>query len=388
MGNAEVKKEVKKRAVKISFTQRQQIVEQDLYIFQNRILTNRFIQENKLRDSSKPTDEELREITKNNLEKAKNYGIHDSHMIFLHYYTQTFVEKYVVTNNYNIFKTLEKIVGNLDLSEEEKECLDNTEKRFEKEFPIDLRLVNYNINSKDFQDLSIINYLGINSNLKFNKKFQPEMLTLIIDEVLLENIELVRDISDLISNCPTLIIVNYILCPRDKDGKLAEVFGLDGGTYQSMFALIKAVSVNKKIKSFVLHSLKYYNLNLAPEICRLIEQKIQSETLVAFHFGNFNLNGNWLKKFEFLLTSTKSLLFLSYENKTYTKEDVLKFKNVIAKNRSIMTVSVVTPIFEGMKKEVMDNIKQNFLTNNKESKLELVYLSHQSLVDKSWFIKE
>ena len=135
----------------------------------------------------------------------------------------------------------------------------------------------------------------------------------------------------------------------------------------------------------MLHSLEYYNLNLAPEICRLIEQKLQSETLVAFHFGNFNLNGDWLKKIEFLLASTKSLLFLSYENKSYTKDDVLKFKNVIAKNRSIMTVSIVTPIFKGMKKEVMEKIKQNFRTDNIDSKLELVYLSHKSLVDKSWF---
>ena len=53
------------------------------------------------------------------------------------------------------------------------------------------------------------------------------------------------------------MIGNYILYPRNKDGKLAEVFGLDGETYQSLFALIKAVTVNKKIKSFVFHSVEY-----------------------------------------------------------------------------------------------------------------------------------
>ena len=124
---------------------------------------------------------------------------------------------------------------------------------------------------------------------------------------------------------------------------------------------------------------------MAPEICRLIEQKLQSETLVAFHFGNFNLNENWIKKIEFLLGSTKSLLFLSYENKKYTKEDVLDFKRVVSKNRSIMILSVVTPIFKGMKIEVVDKIKQALLSDNKDSKLNLVYLSNQSLIDPAWF---
>jgi hypothetical protein len=385
MGNKEFKKDVKKQVIKTSFAQRQQIMAKDLEKLQNNIITKKFNYENRLNDPSKPTSDELKEISSRNLESAKDAGIQNSHIIFLHHFSQQFVEKYIIINNYNIFKTLKEIVNNLDLSEEEIECLDITEQRFEKEFPLDLKLVKYNIKSKDFKDLSILNYLGINSNLKFNKKYQPEMLTLIIDEELLDNNQLVRDIADLISICPTLIIVNYILYPKDREGKLAEVFGLDGETYQSLFALIKAVTVNRKIKSFVLHSLEYYNLNLAPEICRLIEQKLQSETLVAFHFGNFNLNGDWLKKIEFLLASTKSLLFLSYENKSYTKDDVLKFKNVIAKNRSIMAVSIVTPIFKGMKKEVMEKIKQNFATDNVDSKLELVYLSHKSLVDKSWF---
>lgn len=388
MGNTEFKKEVKRSIIKIPFSQRQQILEKDLNILHNKIITSKFYQENRLQDRLHPTDEELKRIARDNENKAKEAGIQNTHVIFLHYLCKDFVEEYVVTQNYNIFKTLKQITDNLTLTEEEKECLDITEKRFEKEFPLDLKLVNYNINSPIFQNLSILNYLGVNSNLKFNSKFNPEVLTLIIDEKLLENDALVKDISDLISNCPSLIIVNYILYPKDKDGKLAEVFGLDGETYQSMFALIKAITVNKKIKSFVFHSLEYYNLNLAPEICRLIEQKLQSETLVSFHFGNFNLNGNWLKKFEFLLSSTKSLLFLSYENKTYTKEDVMNFKKVISKNRSIMICSIVTPIFKGMKKEVMEKIKQSFKTDNKDSKLELVYLSHQSLVDKSWFISK
>ena len=157
---------------------------------------------------------------------------------------------------------------------------------------------------------------------------------------------------------------------------------------ESLFSLIKAVTVNKKIKSFVLHSMKDYNINLAPEICRLIEHKLQSETLVAFHFGNFNLTGSFKKKIEFLLSSTKSLLFLSFENKNYSKEDVLNLKNSILKNnRSIMTLSIVTPIFNGMKKSVIDKMRLCTETDNKDSKLEFVYFSHNSLIDNSWVDK-
>ena len=124
---------------------------------------------------------------------------------------------------------------------------------------------------------------------------------------------------------------------------------------------------------------------MVPEICRLIEQKLQSDTLVAFHFGNFNLNENWIKKVEFLIGATKSLLFLSYENKKYTKEDVLDFKRVISKNRSIMILSVVTPIFKNMKKEVVERIKQTLVSDNKDSKLNFIHLSDQSLIDPIWF---
>ena len=386
MGGTEFKKQVNKEYVQLPFSSRQQIVENDLRLLQEKIITSKFFKENNIVDRLRPTEKELEEITTKNLEKAKEAGIKYTHIIFLHYLCQAFVENFVIIKDYNVFKLLKEIYEKLTLNEEEKEGLDITDKRFEKEFPTDLRFVNYNKNSKEFQNLSMLNFLGINSNLKFNKNMQPEVFTLIIDDKLLEDLRLVNDIADIIANCSTLIIVNYILYPRNKEGKLVEVFGLDGETYQSLFALIKAVTVNRKIKSFVLHSIEYYNINLAPEICRLIEQKLQSETLVAFHFGNFNLNENWIKNIVFLLASTKSLLFLSLENKMYTKDRVLDFKTFMSKNRSIMALSVVTPIFKGMKKEVMEKMKETFKIDNKDSKLELVYFNHESLIDKSWFI--
>jgi len=386
MGGTEFKKEVKKVYILASFSSRQQSFEKDLKIFQDKIISSKFISQNKINDKMHPTEDELKRIISNNVENAKELEIQNSHIIFLYYFCKLFVENYVVTKNYDVFKTLKEIINKLSLTDEERTNLESTEKKFEKEFPMDMTFVNYNLNLKDFQNLSSLNFLGINSNLKFDKNMQPEMLTLIIDDALLGNTNLVKDLADLITNCSNLLIVNYILYPRNKDGKLAEVFGLDGETYQSMFALIKAVTVNKKIKSFVFHSVEYYNINLAPEICRLLEQKLQSETLISFHLGNFNLNENWVKKMDFLLSSTKSLSFLSLENKNYTKDYILSFNNVMAKNRSIMTLSIVSPIFKGMKKEVIEKMKESYKTDNKDSKLEFIYFDHQSLIDKSWIV--
>ena len=382
MGAKEVKKEIKKEHRFIPFSQRKIKFENDYDIFQRKIKRNLNYS---LQDNTNPTEKELKEITAKYLVQAEEAGIQNSYIVFLYYLCQRFVESYVITNDYNIFDTLKTLIRNLELSKEEIDSLDNTDKRFQKEFPMDMKLVSINLNSIKFKDLSILNFLGINANLKYNKDYQPEIFNLIIDDKLLENYDLVKDISEVIENCPTLIIVNYILYPKDKDGKLVEDFGLDGLTYQSLFSLIKSVTVNKKIKSFVLHSMKNYNINLAPEICRLIEHKLQSETLIAFHFGNFNSTGSYEKKIQFLLSSTKSLLFLSYENKKLTKEDIINLKNsILNRNRSIMVFIVVSPIFNGMKKSVINKMKQFSETDNKDSKLEFIYYSHKSLIDISW----
>ncbi len=385
MGTPEIKDEIRKHPSFIPFSQRQINFEKDYNKFRRNVLP---YLNYSLQDISFPTEEELKSITKNNVTKAKEAGIENTYIVFLYYLCQRFVESYVIIKDYNIFKTLNNIISDISLSEEERESLDNLKSKFEKEFPMDMKLIIFNLESNRYRDLKAVNFLGIRANLQFNKDLQPEVFNLIIDDKMLDNYDLCRGLADIIENCSTLLVVNYILYPRDIDGKLEKEFGLDGQTYQSLFSLIKAVTVNRKIKSFVLHSMKDYNINLAPEICRLIEHKLQSETLISFHFGNFNLTGSYEKKIEFLLSSTKSLLFLSLENKNYTKENVLYIKNyLLNKNRSIMALSVVTPIFNGMKKSVIEKMKQGSESENKDSKLELIYLSHKSLIDISWLDK-
>ena len=386
MGGKEFKKEQKKEDERtLPYSTRFQQIEKELNLLQEKIITAKFFNDNKIKHYEFPSQEEISQVTKRNIDRAKEVGIKNPYIIFPHYLCQRLCETKIITN-IDIFKTIKEIVNSLPLTEEEKQSLKLIEERFEKEFDQNLKFVKYNLSSEEYMNLEGLHFLGINSNLLFNKKMnlQPEVFTLVLDDNLLDKYDHVRGIADVIANCPTLQIVNYILYPKNKDGQLADEFCLDGENYQSLFALIKAVTVNRNIKSFVLHSVEYYNLNLAPEICRLIEQKLQSETLVAFHLGNFNLKENWVKKIQFLLGATKSLLFLSYENKNYTKEDVLDFNKALIKNRSIMILSIVTPIFKGMKKKVVSDIKNNLKPDNKDSKLQIIHLSHQSLINPAW----
>ena len=173
-----------------------------------------------------------------------------------------------------------------------------------------------------------------------------------------------------------LQIVNLILVPKDFDGKLLGSFGLDGLMFAMLFKLVEAVSLNRSIKSFFLHSVKDYSIILAPEISNLIIKKLQSETLVALHIGNFFLSTQFNNKLIFQFASTRSLLFVSIENNHFSKDDILNLKNVLSKNRSILLLSVVSSFFKNMKPEIINKYKS---TLTEGSKLEIVHLSDQSL---------
>ena len=120
MGGTEFKKEIKKGYYLASFSSRQQSFEHDLKIFQEKIVSSKFINQNKISDRLHPTENELKEIISSNLERAKELGITNSHIIFLHYYCKNFVENFVVIKNYDIFKTLTEIINNLPIKKKEQ----------------------------------------------------------------------------------------------------------------------------------------------------------------------------------------------------------------------------------------------------------------------------
>ena len=117
---------------------------------------------------------------------------------------------------------------------------------------------------------------------------------------------------------------------------------------------------------------------MAPEISNLIIKKLQSETLVSFHLGNFYISDEFFKKLTFQFSSTRSLLFVSLESKYYTKDNITSLMNVLSKNRSILGLSIIAPMFQNMKPKIIKKYKSGL---QEGSKLEVVHLSSQSLFD-------
>ena len=188
--------------------------------------------------------------------------------------------------------------------------------------------------------------------------------------------DLIESLSETIRYCPTLKIVNFILIPLNNEGKLVENFGLDGLMFTMLYKLIEAVSLNRAIKSFFLHSVKDYSITMAPEISNLIIKKMQSETLIALHIGNFFISNEFNKKLIFQLSSTRSLIFVSFENKFFSKDNISPLNNILRKNKSILAFSIVSPFFNKMKPEIINKFKS---TLRYKTKLEVVNLSGQSL---------
>ena len=99
---------------------------------------------------------------------------------------------------------------------------------------------------------------------------------------------------------------------------------------------------------------------------------------MALHIGNFSLSTQFNNKLIFQFASTRSLTFVSVENKQFSKDDIITLKNVLSKNRSILAISIVSTFFKNMKPEIIDKFKS---TLKDGSKLEIVYLSDKSLFD-------
>ena len=293
----------------------------------------------------------------------------------------------LIEKNFDIFKFLQNIYLNLTLSKKEKENCKVIEERFQKEFDMDLKLLTYDITKGIIQKLSSILYPFFNLNFAIKDVCQPNILTVILNEQLLTKNELIESLAESIRYCPILQIVNFILIPKDNNGKVLIknekdkndviiTFGLDGLMFTMLYKLMEAVSLNRSIKSFFLHSAEDYSIIMAPEISNLIIKKLQSETLISFHIGNFYISNEFFKKLIFQFSSTRSLLFVSLESKYITKDNILTLKNVLSKNKSILALSIIAPFFKNMKPKIIRKFKS---TLQEGSKLEVVHLSSQSL---------
>ena len=196
----------------------------------------------------------------------------------------------------DVFKYIKKIYNGLDFSDEELKKCKIAEERFQKEFDINMYHIYFNLQNQNIKKLKTVQLKGVIDNFKYNKEYQPQILTLIINEPLLTNEFVIEELSELLQYCQKLQIVNLIIYPLDENGNLIESFGFDGLYYQMLYQLFYGISNNRNIKSLFIHSVKDYSLVFAPEISNLIIQKLQSETLVSFHIGNIILNGKKKKK--------------------------------------------------------------------------------------------
>ena len=361
---------------------------QKIYNEQNQILMRNFI-------SARTFQEDISEILSGNVTEkdinriifkyspensdCKISGLAFPRESILTYATRLLIQNNrLIDQNIDIFKFIKKLYNNLNLSENDIEKCKLVEERFQKEFSMDLKLFNYNITEGSLHNLNQSFYPFINFNLTINDLFQPNIMTVILDENIMTKVELMETLAESIRYNNQLQIVNLILIPKDNNNNLLESFGFDGLMYSMLFKLVEAVSLNRSIKSFFLHSIKDYSLILAPEISNLIIKKLQSETLMALHIGNFSLSTQFNNKLIFQFASTRSLTFVSIENKQFSKDDIITLKNVLSKNRSILAISIVSTFFKNMKPEIIDKFKS---TLKDGSKLEIVYLSDKSLFD-------
>ena len=366
---------------KMSFAEKQKI-----YPNESEILNNNYLNHNNFRDdiskliSGNLSESDINYILEKYNPKNKNCkisGLKYPKETILLYATGLIIDNSnLLDRNIDIFKYVQNIYLNLGLSEKEIEKCRFIEERFQKEFEMDLKLLSYDINKGIFQRLSPILYPSFNLNFALKDLCQPNILTLILNEEFLTKVELIESLSEVIRYCPKLQIVNFILIPKKNNDELLETFGLDGLMFAMLYKLVEAVSLNREIKSFFLHSIRDYSIIMAPEISNLIIKKLQSETLVSLHIGNFYISGEFYKKLIFQFSSTRSLLFVSLENKYINKDSIITLKNVLSRNKSILALSLVTPLFKNMKPEIINKFKS---TLQEGSKLEVVHLSNESL---------
>ena len=371
------------KKVKITYNERQKI-----YKEQNLILMSNFVNSQVFQDditkliSGNVSEGRISDIIKNyspENSKCKIPGLNYPRETILTYATGILIQNNrLLDKNFNIFKYISNIYNNLKLSSEEKEKCQLVEERFQKEFSTELKFLKYDITQGPLQNLPPSFYPFINFNLSINEIHQPNIITLILNENIMTKVELMETLAESIRYNNQLQIVNFILIPKNNNGELLEYFGFDGLMFAMLYKLIEAVSLNRAIKSFFLHSVKNYSIILAPEISNLIIKKLQSETLVALHIGNFNLSTQFHNKLIFQFASTRSLAFVSLENQNFSKENIITLKNVLSKNRSILALSIASTFFKNMKPEIINKFKS---TLKEGSKLEIVHLTDISLFD-------
>ena len=299
----------------------------------------------------------------------------------------------IITNhfqipNYNIFKTLPLMYPILfpktdGLTEQEEEIIDDkiegckeALKTLEKEFEENLLSIVYDLKG-ELRKLQNLVLLGINRNLKFNPTFQPQIFNLVLTPYLLENEELINDIAELIEYGEKLQIVSILINPVDENGNELDNFNLNISDHTMLNRILSGVANNKKIKALFIQCLREHKIVLAPESANLLINKLQSETLLAFHIGKFTLSSEFLGKLCFQILSTRSLMFFGLDNKKIWTFLLNKLLPALKANTSLLALSLTGFIMEQDKELIKDFIEK---LREENKMLRGIYFGQNSLV--------
>lgn len=247
---------------------------------------------------------------------------------------------------------------------------------FQKEFEMNMKTIVYSL-EKELKELDNDQIIGINSDLKYHKDHQPKIMTVIISQKFLKNMDIALDVANIIETSPTIQVVILLLYPTDANGNVVNSFGFDAAEYKIVFRLVQGVAKNRQIKAFFFHSIKNYKIVIAPEIYNLIIQKLQSETLVAFHLGGFTFSRVFMKKLLFQIISTKSMLFLSLHSDKMPKILNSVILQTIENNASL-TALALTGFNIRENSSIITEFKSKLV--RKTNPLDVLYIGEESII--------
>lgn len=320
--------------------------------------------------------------------------------------TTSILDNYFLTSNLNIFNKL-KLLFAFMFPEQETEADDEyneddddeqhtyitkyqrsiqTLQLFEKTIPPSLTAITYYLKGK-LNELEHNTLKGLNRNIKFNTKYQPEMLTLVLTPFMLENKALINDIAELIAKGDDhLCIVNIFINLVDVNEQPITNCNLNFADQERMYTLLESVNQNKKIKVLMIQCISNggnSSVVLAPENLTLIIKKLQSETLNAFHLGGFTFSNDFIHSLCFQLMSTRSLTVFSLDYVGIGECLLDKILPALMRNTSLSCVNFSGFDIEAYGvdiEEVKMKIKEKNNNNNNNSKLCLMVFNRKCIV--------
>lgn len=332
-------------------------------------------------DNKSSTMEIVRTLVSKYKLKARKEGLANTSELkdlFLQLLGEKLITKYLEIPKYDIFKVINQEyirlgIGNISNVNKWKHTIE----LFQKEFEMNMKTMVYKL-EKELSELDKAQLIALNSNLKYHIDYQPRIFTVIISQKFLENKEMALDVANIIETSPTIQVVTLLLYPTDSNGYIVDSFGFDASEYRIIFKLIQGVAKNRSIKAFFFHSVKDYKIVIAPEIYSLIINKLQSETLVAFHLGGFTFSKDFLKKLLFQIISTRSMLFLSLHSDKIPTILNGVISPAIGKNTSLTALALT-----GFNIHDNSSIISEFRSKleKKSKQLDVVYIGESSVVD-------